>query len=104
MVRASFAEIGKEQDLDPELHTAFGATAARANYLSSDRPDIQFAVKEAPGFMSEPSQRDWGLLKRIGRYLITCLRVVQWFEWRKLCYFVNACIDVELPLDIIIDF
>ena len=42
---------------------------ARANCLSNDRPDIQFAVKKLATSMSNPTNRNWQELKRLGRYL-----------------------------------
>ena len=42
-----------EVELDSEKETKFGRLAARANYLSSDRPDIQFAVKELSRSMAK---------------------------------------------------
>ena len=36
--------------------TGFRAKAARANYLAADRPDIQFAAKEACRWMSQPTE------------------------------------------------
>ena len=33
--------------------------AARANYLAQDRPEIQYAVKEAARRMSSPAKEDW---------------------------------------------
>ena len=61
--------------------TRFRAMAARLNYLALDRPDVQFAVKEAAKRMSAPQSLDWKLPKRIGRYLIRAPRVVQVFIW-----------------------
>ena len=43
--------------------------AARCNYLSQDRPDIQYATKEVCRKMSAPDEAAWGKLKRIARYL-----------------------------------
>ena len=37
----------------------YRAVTARANYLSQDRSDIQFAVKELCRKMSSPTEFDW---------------------------------------------
>jgi hypothetical protein len=50
--------------------TLYRQIAARLNYLASDRPDIQYAVKEACRGMACPLEKHWRILKRIGRYLI----------------------------------
>ena len=67
-------EQGCLQDGDGELlcgaeATKFRAVVARLNYLAMDRPDIQYATKEAAKRMANPRKPDWLLLKRIGRYL-----------------------------------
>ena len=68
---------GKEEEPpenDPELSAAdttrFRALAARANYLSADRPDLMYAVKELCRGMAKPTQWYWRKLKHLGRYLI----------------------------------
>ena len=48
--------------------TSYGAIVARCNYLSPDRPDIAFAVKELARSTSQPTRGDWAKLKRLGRY------------------------------------
>ncbi len=47
----------------------YRALVARCNYLSQDRPNIQYATKEACKTMAKPNNEDWIKLKRIGRYL-----------------------------------
>ena len=42
---------------------AYRAIAARCNDLQSDRPDIQFVVKETCRMMSKPTLRSWEMLK-----------------------------------------
>ena len=71
------------QDLvDDETATIYKSVAARLNYLSPDRPDIQFAVKEVCRRMSCPTWLDYGKLKRIGRYLVGKPRLVLKFEFQ----------------------
>ena len=43
---------------------------ARANYLSQDRSDIRFAVKELSRRMSQPTVADRWALNRLARYLV----------------------------------
>ena len=52
-----------------ELATNYWAIAARCNYLSQDRPDLQFAVKETCRDMLEPTMSAWNKLEIIGQYL-----------------------------------
>ena len=60
---------GSGEDGDALLSSAeetlFRATAARANYLALDRPDLAFAAKELCRRMSAPRQRDRQALRRL---------------------------------------
>ena len=47
----------------------YRACVARANNLSQDRCDIQYADRELSRRMSEPREGGWRALKRLGRYL-----------------------------------
>ena len=42
----------------------FRGIAARLNYVAPDRPDMQFAVKEAARLMASPRQCDWRIYAR----------------------------------------
>ena len=44
-IKALVEQLEKDQPLDHAVHTAFRGQAARANYLSADRVDLQFAAK-----------------------------------------------------------
>ena len=48
----------------------FRGLVARGNYLSLDRPDLQFMAKTASQHMAQPKVCDWGKIKRIARYLV----------------------------------
>jgi len=39
-------EVGEEVPLDKEKHSLFRSICMRLSYLSADRPDLSFAVKE----------------------------------------------------------
>ena len=72
-------ELGPSQEeleeLSKEEAALYRAMTARANYLSQDRSDIQFAVKELSRAMSSPTVSDRMQLKRLGRYLIDRPRI-----------------------------
>ena len=56
IVKETKEEVTEEEvELGPYVATEFRGLAARANYLSLDRPDIQFATKEYAG--KWPSRR-----------------------------------------------
>ena len=63
-----------EEELSSEQSTAYRASVARANYLTQDRSDIQYATKELCRKMSSPNSEDWNKLKRLARYLVDKLR------------------------------
>ncbi len=58
-----------KKELESEQATRHWALATRCNYLSMDRPDMQFAVKEACREMAKPAVGAWSRLERIGQYL-----------------------------------
>ena len=72
----------EDKALDAEGHTVFRAMAARANYLSADRIDLQFAAKEVCRFMSSPTETSAAALKRLGRYLLGHQRQVFVYPWQ----------------------
>jgi hypothetical protein len=61
-----------EEDLalDGKEVTVFRGLAATANYLSSDRYDLQFSAKELCRDMSKPTQNSMVKTKRMARYLV----------------------------------
>ena len=75
--------------------TEYRGLAARANYLAQDRPDLQFAVKEAARRMARPLIGDWTLMKRIARYLINVLRAVMHFPWQEAQDTMNIFVDSD---------
>ena len=54
----------------------YRGVAARANYLSLDRVDLQFASKEACRQMSNPRVTGEARMKRIARYLLKYPKLV----------------------------
>ena len=74
---------GEEEAMGKEDHTRYRAMAARCNYLSLDRPDIQFAAKEVCRWMQGPTWADWTAIKRIARYLRGKPRVVYHYKWQE---------------------
>ena len=75
-VKANMATIQADKKLPESQATHYRALAARGNYLSADRPEMQFAAKEVCRFMAKPIIASAEALKRIGRYLVTYPRLV----------------------------
>ena len=59
---------------------AYRFICVRIQYPAQDRPDIQFAAKEAAGVMQAPTVGGWQALKRIGRFLIGAPRLVEEYK------------------------
>ena len=70
----------EEKEMTASEATQYRAVVARCNFLSVDRPDIQFASKECSRCMSSPKNGDWEALKRLGRYLLSRPRVVHLYK------------------------
>jgi hypothetical protein len=74
----------KDELLDNEHHNKYRSLIARQNFMSHDRMDMQFTSKECARNMSSPNLRDWGKLKRSGRYLKGAPRVVMHYPIQEL--------------------
>ena len=62
-----------EEVLDNMRATMYRACAARCNYMTQDRSDVQYAIKELCRSMSSPKEQDWLVLIRVARELSSCL-------------------------------
>ena len=82
--------IDDAKELEGEEATRYRAIAARCNYLSIDRPDLQFSVKELCRDMSRPTDQSWARLRRVGQFIKSRPRVVWKFQWQDQA----ACVDV----------
>ena len=74
----------KDPGGDPDAPASMEATeyrslVMRAAYLSLDRPELQFAVKDLCRNLVSPSQRDQCALKRLGRFLLQTPRLLHRF-------------------------
>ena len=76
------AEEEQSEELQGKEATRFRAVAARANYLATDRPDVQYAVKEVCRRMAKPVKSDWHKLVRLARYLKGAPRLVWEYCWQ----------------------
>ena len=76
-------EESNSRELTGSEATRFRAVAARANYLSADRPDIPYSVKEVCRRMAKPVEGDWQKLSRLGRCLRGAPRCVMEYRWQQ---------------------
>lgn len=65
--------------LPAEMASQYRSLTMRVAYLSLDRPDLSECVKSLARHMQAPSEYAWSKLKRLGRYLLGKMRVVQYF-------------------------
>ena len=63
-------EVNEQELLNKEDSRIYRRAAARLNYLSLDRPDIGYAIKEVARCMANPRVGDDSGIKRIIRYLV----------------------------------
>ena len=73
-------ELNEEVLAGPEA-SEFRARAARANFMSQDCPDVQYATKEICREMSAPTEGSWARLKHLVRYLLMREKAVYRYEW-----------------------
>ena len=76
-------ELQKDKPLSQGERELYASCAGSAIYLSQDRPDIKFSVKELAKHNRKPRECDMQNLKVLGRYLKgtqewPCHRVVGW--------------------------
>ena len=93
------AKPWSEEEEETELSSSQGADyrglGARANYLATDRPDIQFSTKEVCRGMAKPTEADKKRLKRLGKFLVGHPRVIQEFRWQGAVEEVSGYSDSD---------
>ena len=57
------------KELDAENRACYRSWTMRASYLSQDRCELQFAVKEFSRRMQQPNTKNMQALKRLVRFL-----------------------------------
>ena len=75
---------GENPRLPPTEASAYRGLAVRANFLSQDRFDLQYASNELSRWMAKPRVGDWELLMRFGRYLLKAPRATLVYEWQPM--------------------
>ena len=84
--------LSKEDDplLKLEHATKFRRVVARANLLSQDRMDIQYATKEAARGMANPRQSHYEKRLRWAKYLLGRKRCVIKYAYQKNVYALSC--------------
>ena len=84
-----------QNELEPADATMYRALVARANDLSQDRSNIQYAVKELSRGMSQPTLGDWQGLQRLGRYLVNKERIIVNFDYQQSVKKIQVWVDTN---------
>jgi len=82
-LRPTATQLTEDAPLEDNKHTLFRGVSARCNYLSADRPDVQYSAKEVCRFMAKPSTLSYAALRRLGRYLVGRPRLVYEYNFQK---------------------
>ncbi len=81
-VKQTRDQLDADAPLERQKATPYRAVVARANYLASDRPELQYSAKEACRWMSSPTETSLNALKRLGRYVAGHRRLVYHYPWQ----------------------
>ena len=92
--KTSFQEHEADMPLAPAMTTPFRGSAARGNYVSADRCDIQFGDKKVCRLMSTPTVLSWKALKMIGRYFCGKPRLVYIYRQQELSH-IDTYVDTD---------
>ena len=82
-VKATREQLDADAPLEPAKQTPYRAVVARAKYLASDRPELQYGAKEVCPWMSAPTELALKAQKRLGRYVVSHRRLVFQYPWRR---------------------
>ena len=83
-VKLTREQLDGDKGLERGKVSPYRAVAARGNYLSSDRPELQFAAKETCRWMADPMESSLNALKRLGRFVAGHRRLVYRYPWQTV--------------------
>ena len=86
--------IEEDEPLPEYEARLFRSSAARANYLGLDRPDVAFAAKELCRRMGTPTRTDLEALRRLAKFLAGRPRIVYQFNWQEPCQ-LDVYVDTD---------
>ena len=89
-----------DMPLGPAEARLYRGVAARFNYISPDRADIAYAVKETARSMSAPKESDMKKLRRLGKYLLGKPRLVMQFKWQDAISVITTFTDSDWAGDL----
>ena len=81
-VKPTGEQLDGDQLLEAGKTTPNRAFVTRANYPSSDRPELQFGAKEVCSWMSAPAELEVSALRRLGGYVVGHQQMVFRYPWQ----------------------
>jgi len=93
--RRAFEDREEHPELDRSESKRYRAIIARANYMSTERSDVQYSVKELSRFMAIPRTCDWTNVKRLARYLLGKPRTVLVYGYQQSQQFLETWTDTD---------
>ena len=94
-VRDKLDDIEGEVPINKEASDRYRANTMCAQYLSSDRPEIQCECQDLARKMQQPSNLDEMGLKRLARFLGVRPRLVWLFKWQKRVTRIESWCDTD---------
>ena len=88
-------DIEGEMQISKEAADRYRANTMRAQYLSTDRPEIQVQCRDLARKMQQPSDLDEMGLKRLARFLGVQPRLVWVFKWQKRVTRIETWCDTD---------
>ena len=85
----------EQPPLDKSRAAVFRSSCMRAAYLSIDRYDLQYCAKEAAREMHCPSERGWGIMKRMARYLLGSPRLITTYTRQHMPHRLDIYTDSD---------
>lgn len=93
--------MDSEDVLPADQARRFRSDVMRASYLSADRPDICFAIKDASSGAAMPLVKHAKALKRFARWLKANPRMVHVFQWQGEINAVDCYSDSDWAGDLV---
>ena len=89
-----------EDELDEKAAYTYRSVNGRLLYLSADRLDLQYGIKETSRGMSRPLQRDLVRLRRLVRYALGTGNLMLVFRYQALPSEVRVAVDGDWAGDV----
>ena len=93
--RRAFEDREEHLELDRSESKRYRAIIARANYMSTERSDVQYSVTELSRFMAIPRTCDWTNVKRLAGYLLGTPRTVLVYGYQQKQQFLETWTDTD---------